>query len=46
MREEKNCESNRNSKKLHESMAITKLGGDLVPMEVVKLICKFGNCKR
>ncbi len=27
-------------------MAITKLGGDLVAMEHVKFICRFGNPKR
>ncbi len=41
MREEKNCERKREFK---ETMSTTKLeGGDLVMMEGVKLICRFGN---
>ncbi len=47
MREEKNCERKWEFKETMSIMAITMLeGGDLVMMEGVKLICRFGNRER
>jgi hypothetical protein len=47
MREEKICEKLQEFKETLSIMAITKLEGrDLVMMEGVKLICRFGNCER
>ncbi len=47
LREEKNCERKQEFKETMSIMAITKLeGGDLVMMEGVKLIYRFGNHER